>query len=501
MAMDGDVIFNKDTASAAPQQNTAAPSAGNTEIPLDQLPHDIKSEGPAVKPVDAPKVPPTPPPPPSGGFPTGLIVKIILGIVGFVVVLFLIFRLILPMFSKSTSDKEVTLTYWGLWESENTMSVLISDFEKDHPKIKIKYIKQDPEQYAQKLQAQIGTPSGPDIYRYHNTWAPMLRADLAPIPQSVITPKEFKNLYYPVITEDLASEGPIYGVPLEIDTLALFINPEIARDFDAPTNWIEFQKEAVQLTVANGDGTIETAGAALGSMENVNHAPDILSMMMIQNGADLYGNTGSEKSQKNIASALQFYASFSNSSERTWSKMLEPSLDAFAHEKLAMYFGYSWDIYQIQALNPNLKFEIHPVPGIPGGSKDSVASYWVEGVSSKSTHQKEAMEFMKFLTQKQTLQQFYESAAKTREFGELYPMPSLGKTLSDNPLIYPFIQQASTAQSTYFVSDTFNAPIDEQMNTYLTDAFNAILKEPSSLDSAVTTLVQGIDTVKKQYNF
>ena len=111
------------------------------------------------------------------------------------------------------------------------------------------------------------------------------------------------------------------------------------------------------------------------------------------------------------------------------------------------------------------------------------------------------MEFMKYLTQKTTLQKFYESASKSREFGEIYPMPTLGNTLKDNKAIYPFVQEAADTRSTYFVSDTFDAGIDKQMNDYLSDAFNSILKESSSVSTAVDTLVSGINSVKKQYNF
>jgi multiple sugar transport system substrate-binding protein len=504
--MDGDVIFNKDTVSG-----TTPPSGGqvppptvpaeSTEIPLNQLPHDLKGRGAPVKPVGPPASGLGPPPPPPGGFPKGLLIKIAIGVVGLIIVLFLIFGVILPLFSRVGSDKEVSLTYWGLWESESTMNVLIRDFEKDHPNIKIKYIKQDPENYSEKLQAQIGSDTGPDIYRYHNTWVPLLKSDLSPLPVSVITPDEFKKFYYPVVPDDLSSSGPIYGVPLGIDTLALFINSEITRDFDPPKDWQDFIKVATSVTVIGGDGKIETAGAALGTMKNVTHAPDIMSMMMIQNGADLYGDVDSEKSKKAIGSAMDFYSTFASGQGKVWDDTLEQSLDAFAHERLAMYFGYSWDIFQIRAMNPDLQFEVHPIPGLPGGRNMTVASYWVEGVSAKSKHQKEAMEFMKYLTKKEALQAFYEASAKTREFGEIYPMPALGDTLKDNKLIYPFAEMAVEAESTYFVSDTFDASIDEQFNNYLSDAYTATIKDGGASGTAVDTLVNGINALKKQYNF
>src|SRR6266702_2522097 len=87
----------------------------------------------------------------------------------------------------------------------------------------------------------------------------------------------------------------------------------------------------------------------------------------------------------------------------------------------------------IQKLNPNLQFKIYPVPNLYG-KKTTVASYWVNGVSSKSTHQKETMEFMQYLAQKSTAHQFYTDTAKVRAFGEPYARKDLQQSLQENQL-------------------------------------------------------------------
>ena len=499
--MGDNVIFtNKGPEDQKPTNASQSPIT-STEIPLNQLPHNLKAQGTPVKPSE-PGKPSGPPPPPGRGFPGGFVVKIIIGLVVIGVLAFLIFGVAVPFFSRETgTEEEASLTYWGLWENENTMNVIIDEFEKNHPNITVQYIKQDPVKYTEKLKAQLGTETGPDIFRFHNTWVPLFKSDLLPLPQEVISAENFKDAYYPVIVDDLASEGPIYGIPLGIDTLALFINPEITRDFDVPKDWDEFSNVASSVTVINGAGEIETAGAALGTLENVNHAPDILSMMMVQGGADLYGEVDSARSQQAMASALEFYRSFARGQARVWDSSLEPSIEAFAKEKLAMYFGYSWDIFQIRSLNPELQFEVHPVPGLAGGESISVASYWVEGVSAKTPHQDAALKFMNFLSKKETLLKLYEAQAKTREFGELYPMTSLQELLAENTLVYPFVSQAENAQSTYFVSDTHDTTINRQMNGYLTGAIKTIIDENTSAETAVETLTNGITTIRQQYDF
>ena len=104
--------------------------------------------------------------------------------------------------------------------------------------------------------------------------------------------------------------------------------------------------------------------------------------------------------------------------------------------------------------NASSDLSIYPVPSIVGGKSITVASYWAEGVSVKSKNQKEAMLFMHYLTQKDTLEKFYTEASKTRLFGEPYPRRDMADELKNEPMIYPFISGLDNAGSSYFASDT-----------------------------------------------
>jgi multiple sugar transport system substrate-binding protein len=161
-----------------------------------------------------------------------------------------------------------------------------------------------------------------------------------------------------------------------------------------------------------------------------------------------------------------------------------------------MFFGYSWDIFAIKAKNPTLSFSIHPVPALT--NPVTIASYWAEGVSSKTKHQKEAMLFLTFLTKKETEQQLFTIESKTRLFGELPARRDLGQLVSKNPLLDPFLKQAEYAVSSYYVSDTFDNGLNDQLNVYLGNAVRAILGN-TSVESATDTFVKGATQVLKRY--
>ncbi len=61
-------------------------------------------------------------------------------VVGFIGIIWFAF---VNFFSNQSTIGQVKLTYWGLWEDSNIMQGIISDFERQNPKIKVEYVKQD----------------------------------------------------------------------------------------------------------------------------------------------------------------------------------------------------------------------------------------------------------------------------------------------------------------------------------------------------------------------
>ncbi len=461
-----------------------------------------------------PLTPPLPPPPPSmqnplennnqdyqeekqkSFFNLKTILKIFLGLAVLVIIGFLIIKFLLPIFSSPKSEN-VTLTYWGLWEDQKAMQGIISEFEKENPNIKIEYSKQDAKQYRERLITRSNNNTGPDIFRFHNTWYPMLSDLLVPVPTDVISSNDFKKTYYTVMHDDLIKNGAIYGIPLGIDTLALYINTDVfstAGIADYPKTWEDFIEAARRLTVKDESGKIKTAGAAMGTFDNINHAPDIISLLFLQNGVNFLDiNSTVEEA----ADALGFYTKFAQDEGNIWDDTLDNSILAFAKENLVMCFGYSWDAFTIKAINPDLKYKVVPVPQLIAG-KVAIASYWVEGVSQKSKHQKEALQFLKFLAKKETSEKLFTEQSKTRLYGEPYARLDLADKLKENELVFPFVQQGVIARSSYFVDSTHDEGLNTKANEYLGIAVNSILKNTSS-DTAAETLVKGVSQVLQQY--
>ena len=400
----------------------------------------------------------------------------------------------IPKLFGSKDNGNATIVYWGLWEDPTVFNTVIADFERQHPNIKVEYQKQDIKSlgnYVHRLQTRVDNGTGPDIFRYHNSWITELKPDLLPLPSDLVKSSQLDTQYYDVVKSDLNKDGAYYGIPLGMDALSLFVNTDLFAQggYKIPTNWDDVLNISRQISVKDQNGNIQTAGVALGTYDNISHASDVISLLLLQNGADIYdlgGNTSG-----NAKDALDYYMLSSQGDNKVWDNTMDNSTLAFAEGKLAMMFGYSWDIPLIQAANPGLKFKVVAVPHLLG-TNFTLASYWVEGVSKTSKHPQAAFEFLKYLSQKGTLEKLYSAEAQStgRGFGELYPRKDMASLLKGNQTIYPIVQQFSAAKSTPFASDTYDEGMNKVLDEAMGNTINAILTQNTSTETALQTLGQ-----------
>ncbi len=395
----------------------------------------------------------------------------------------------------ATSKTPVTVTYWGLWEPSAVLTEVINDYQTSHPNVKIEYSQQSYRDYHDRLQTAISKKQGPDIFRYHASWVPMLRQELATMPNTVYSDTEYQNTFYPIAAKQLKGTTGYVGIPLEYDGLALYYNQDILNtaNVQPPTTWADMKRIAAQLTVRDSTtGKISRAGLAIGNTTNVDHFSDILGLLLLQNGADPT-NVTTQPAQD----ALAFYTSFV-SQDKVWDATLPNSTTAFARGDVAMMFAPSWRAHDIQAMNPNLKFAVAAVPQLTA-NKVAWASYWAEGVNAQSTHQTEAWEFLKYMSSASTLQKLYSNASKVRAFGEVYSRKDLAGTLASDPLVGAYVSDAPFAQNWYLNSATHDNGINDNIIKYFEDAINQSGTGGTTMLSTMQTVQQGQAQILNQY--
>lgn len=488
------------------------PTTPDTTLPPQSPETNVTSDLGFSTPPVPPPLEPTPSTPapavaPVKPSPFRFVTPILIGLAVLGIIYFVVTKLIFPPApttpdttsetKTTTKQASVTLNYQGLWEPEEVMRPVLDEFEKQNPDIKVVYQAQSQVDYLQRLQTSLATQTPPDVVRYHATWLPMLIGDLLPAPADTLSSTEIQSNFYPVASQALVVQGQVYGVPLTSDGLALFINQEVLDLAQAqpPKNWYDVRTLAQQLTKRDPTtGQITQAGIALGTATNVDHWPDIVTLMLLQAGVDLTKPDSNE-----AALALQFYTEFVTK-DAVWDATLPSSVQAFASGKVAMILAPSYQAIAIKAANPTLNWKIYPVPQLPDSTPVSLANFWAEGVTKNSAHPQEAWTLVKFLASSQAQQLLFDAASSQRGFGQAPANKALATTTLSNPIIGPYVQDASTAKTFYTLGGTFDGDtgINSRMNKYLEDAINAMNQgQPGS--RVLPTVQEGWQQVLGQY--
>lgn len=355
----------------------------------------------------------------------------------------------------TTKAKKITLVYYKLFDEEDVIAPMIQVYTTKNPNVEIVYKKfTDPVEFENLIINELAEGEGPDIFSAPNSWFLRNVKKISPMPDSKMTTKQFEDTFVTVAKNDLVLRDPadgkskIYGIPLTVDTLALYFNKatfddKISSGRPAET-WEGIKDNVYKLTKKDQSFEMfELSGIAMGRSDNVARAVDILYMLMLQYKTIFYNDNISQaqfakQSALNSAGvslnpsveALKLYTSFALPANKNyaWNQYLADmkspvkEMDTFARGKVAMIFGYSYLYDQIltqikdlkgkgvQTIDPG-KVVIAMVPQVndPKTSTDkrvSYASYYAETVSRTSQNPDVAWDFLVFISGKDNLQQY-----------------------------------------------------------------------------------------------
>ncbi len=377
----------------------------------------------------------------------------------------------------------VKLTVWGVWDDTSDLQTLFSGYQKSHPYISISYRKLRYDEYEDALLNAWATDSGPDIYAIPASWITKYRNDfITPLPKKTtvayystkkvlfseetqitsvtetsLTASDIKRNFIDVINGDIVYNGKIYGIPLGINTLVMYYNRELLNQaalVEPPKTWNDFVSTVLRLAIADEQGNVIRAATALGTDENIPHAADIVTLLMMQYDTEMirdnkvyFHRARTEGGYLPGVEALRFYTDFASPEKTTytWNSEMPNALDYFAEGELAFFFGYPYDEPEIIKKNRGVDYAIAPVPQPTESTSTNYGNYWVYTVSKKSKRANEAWNF---------LQSSILNSKRIKSYLALTKQSSvLRSVLSDqlkDPLTAPFAQQALTAENWYY---------------------------------------------------
>lgn len=428
------------------------------------------------------------------------------------------------------SMQPITLNYWRAWDEPDDFAELLAKYKVLHPNITINYRKLRYEEYEKEIINALAEDRGPDIFSIESTWLPSYQTKIAPMPEAItmvypitkgtikketiyelktnrsLTIKDLRANFVDVVADDVLIDNKIMGLPLSVDTLAMFYHKDLFNNegiINPPAYWDKnFQDTVKRLTKRDAQGQIIQAGAAIGGGSNIERSADILAALMLQSRAPIIENGRVVFSRESASNsnyypgidALRFYSDFANINKEVycWDKSLNNSFDLFVRGQAAIMFGYSYHIPLIIAARrsgftggdtgqylKDLNIGISKLPQIASTSQPvNIANYWLETVSKKSQHANEAWDFVQFITRADNVTSYLDKTKRPTALRSL-----IEQQLSQEYLDI-FASQLLTARSWYRGYDSIAA------NQVISGMIDGILAAPDQLE-ALTNLGVG----------
>ncbi|MBI5467398.1 MAG: extracellular solute-binding protein [Candidatus Kerfeldbacteria bacterium] len=418
----------------------------------------------------------------------------------------------------------VRLTVWGTEDTAANFAQLIAKYRQTRSYVTIDYVQMRSEDYYQQLLQAWAQGTGPDVFFVPSTWIGQMSqysipmpADLS-IPQVIVTKgvlgnnakvvvnqkaapslNALQDAFVDTVTGDVVRDGQTWALPLSMDTLATYYNKDLlnnAKIFEPAKTWSDLQNQIVSnhLTITDQNGRLAQSGVALGTVANLPHSTDLLTLLMMQNGAIMTSNDKQAHFQDTPGlTALKFFLSFAQTKKvnYSWDANQPNALEAFLQGKVAYYFGSLSDRAQIAA--SQLNWGVGPMLHIrQSGDNDALsnserfidaANYQVAMVSKASQlagRDVYAWNFVEYSSEAGNVSAYLDPS------GKLAAQKSVLVQQKDNPTLSVYAGQLLTARSWYHVNG------GQTIEKYFQDLITGGLSEKNDLQELLNLAAQQV---------
>jgi ABC-type glycerol-3-phosphate transport system substrate-binding protein len=291
---------------------------------------------------------------------------------------------------------------WGTLDATTFNAVVRQASENTAGLSQVSYEQHDPDSYQNDITQALASGRGPDLFILTQDEAVKDAGEIASIGFASFSQDKFNTTFVdsaqPFVSQNLQA---ILAVPFLADPLVLYWNKDLlggAGYAKAPGYWDETigmasyitgGSDAVNrnaVTRRDDNNAIKKSALSFGEFQNVQNAKDILATLIMQAGGGITAldqsghlvpalSTRTGETGQASESALRFYTGFADPSkdDYSWNRALQNSRAAFAAGDLGLYVGYASEEQLIRKMNPNLNFDIAPLPQIRGSA--SVLDY------------------------------------------------------------------------------------------------------------------------------
>lgn len=307
----------------------------------------------------------------------------------------------------STAALAATEVKWSQWKTTEVgakfMDELKAAFEKDHPDVTLTLVDSPFTGFHDKAVVLYQAKKLPDVLLIQVDWVAEF-ADLGmlePLDAWIAKePKSFMENIPPTFHQTW--RGKQYYLPIESGAVAMFYNTDIfkaAGISGPPKTWDEY--DAVAKKVTNADKKIFATTATLAVEPPTNATYDIYPLILQAGGTiiDEKTNRAAFNSPAGVK-AIERYVGLVNTAKIAVPGVLsngeKEKRANFGSGNVAMMFEGPWGIAIQKQLNPNLKYDIAPLPA--GVTTGTMVRGSLNTVTTQATDKEAAWKFVRWLS-------------------------------------------------------------------------------------------------------
>lgn len=289
--------------------------------------------------------------------------------------------------SSSSTQGLPAITIWGTYPASAFTRMLGALNTSREAPLDITYIEIAEASFDKQFIEALANGQGPSALLIPQELLARHTDKILPIPASVLTERDFINTYIPQAELYFSAEREPYALPFTIDPLVMYWNRDLYTNAGIatyPKYWDEFNSITAKIDQKDVNSNIRRSAIAMGEFNNINNAREILGALLLQSGNPVT-TRGDATSGGSLVStlgdgqfsgaklsdpAVVFYTQFANprSSLYSWNRSLPVSKSWFLSGSLATYFGFASELFDLRAKNPNMNYDVAPLPQIREGN-------------------------------------------------------------------------------------------------------------------------------------
>ena len=329
----------------------------------------------------------------------------------YIIFLVLIF---LPIHGCKKNDDKIVIDFWGMGAEGQAVKLLLPDFERENPNIKVN-VQMMPWTAAQeKLISAFASDNLPDACQLGNTWIPQFvslgaleNLDKWTDENNAISPDK----YFDGIWATNIIDTSLYGVPWYLDTRVLYYRPDILARVgynEPPKTWSELYDVSKKIKALYKKNE-EKYAIFLPTNEWAHYV-----ILGLQNNADLLKNNNSygNFSSPEFKEAFEFITRFLREGLAPIGiSQVTNVYQAMASGYFAMYISGPWHLTEFKKwMTGDLedKWMTAPLPGPDTYPGSSLAGGSSLVMFKHSEHKEGVWKFLEYLSRKEIQLKFYK---------------------------------------------------------------------------------------------